>query len=366
MILCSNPKEQYETHKKEIKSAISRVLSGNQYIRGENVDAFEREFASYIGVNYAVGVASGTDAIFLVLRAMNIGHGDEVIAPSHTAIATIAAIYMSGAKPVLVDVDPKIYTLSLKAFEHAITDKTKAVVPVHIYGKSVNMDEVCSVANRYGLKILEDCAQAHGAYFEGKRLGSIGDAGCFSFYPTKNLGALGDGGMVVAKDKKLSNRVRSLAQYGWDENRVSKESGWNSRLDEIQAAILRVKLPHLDMDNKRRREVALKYNEGLSGLPIDFQEICDSQSHVYHLYVIETMDRNNLIDYLKTREIIAGIHYPVPVHQQPAYSKFSTAKNSLLNTERLVDRVISLPIYPELSLVDQKKVISAIRDFFRK
>lgn len=366
MIYCSNPGAQYKSYKNDIENAISRVLSSNQYLLGENVAAFEQEFAAFIGTDHAVGVSSGTDALFLALRVFDISSGDEVIAPSHTAVATVAAIGLTGANPVLVDVEPTFYTLDPKAMEKAVTAKTRAVIAVHLYGQPADLDGIRSVAHRHNLKIIEDCAQAHGACFGGRRVGSMGDMGCFSFYPTKNLGALGDGGMVVTKDKTLAHRVRRLAQYGWDENRISQEAGWNSRLDEIQAAVLRVKLPHLDEDNGRRRAVACKYDEGLKGLPIDLPEIRDNENHVYHLYVIESDRRNELIEYLKTKEIFAGIHYSVPVHQHPAYADAMPTGYTLANTERLVHRILSLPIYPELSEEDQDQVIFAIREFFQK
>jgi dTDP-4-amino-4,6-dideoxygalactose transaminase len=363
MILCSNPRAQFESYKSDIENAINQVLSGNQYILGENVGAFEREFADYVGVDHAIGVASGTDALCLALRALDVGPGTEVIAPSHTAVATVAAIGMAGAIPVLVDVEPGYYTLSPKAVELAVTDRTRAVIAVHLYGKPADMDAILEIARRHELKIIEDCAQAHGALYAGQRVGSIGAIGCFSFYPTKNLGALGDGGMVVTKSKALSSRVCRLAQYGWDENRISREAGWNSRLDEIQAAVLCVKLPHLDRDNERRCAVAQKYNEGLNGLPIALPEICDNENNVYHLYVIESDRRNDLVDYLKTRKIYAGIHYPVPVHKMPAYADCLPIGANLSQTEALADRVLSLPMYPELTENEQDEVISTIRGF---
>ena len=365
MILCSNPRAQYESYKTAIESAIRQVLSGSQYILGNNVRLFEREFAAYVGAEHAIGVGSGTDAIFLVLRAMDIGSGDEVIAPSHTAVATIASICMSGAKPVLVDVGPENYTLDPESVKKAISDKTKAMIPVHLYGHPADMDRLCSIASQHDLKVIEDCAQAHGAYSGNLRVGSIGDAGCFSFYPTKNLGALGDGGMVVTKDSVLSGRIRRLTQYGWDENRISHESGWNSRLDEIQAAVLRVKLPYLDRDNEKRLTIARRYNEGLKNLPVGLPSIYENKKHVYHLYVIECDRRNDLLEYLKAQDIFAGIHYTFPVHQHPAYSHYVMPEANFKNTDRLIHRILSLPIYPEFDIEDQNRVISAIEAFYQ-
>jgi dTDP-4-amino-4,6-dideoxygalactose transaminase len=286
-----------------------------------------------------------------------------VIAPSHTAVATVAAIRLAEATPVLVDVDPGYYTLSPRAVEQAVTDRTRAVIAVHLYGQPAGIDEILDVAKRHKLKTIEDCAQAHGALYADQRVGSLGDIGCLSFYPTKNIGALGDGGMVVTKNKALSDRVRRLAQYGWDENRISLESGWNSQLGKIQAAILRVKLPHLDRDNERRCVVARNYNEGLKGLPIDLPEARGHENHVYHLYVIQSDHRNDLLDYLKTKEIFPGIHYPVPVHKMPAYADCLPAGFNFSQTDILSDRVLSLPIYPELTEDEQDQVISAIRGF---
>jgi dTDP-4-amino-4,6-dideoxygalactose transaminase len=363
MILCSNPKAQFESYKNDIENAIDQVLSRSQYILGENVCAFEREFSDYVGVGHAIGVASGTDALCLALRALDIGPGAEVIAPSHTAVATVAAIGMAGASPVLVDVDSGSYTLSPEAVRQEITDRTRAVIAVHLYGQPVNMNEILDITKRHKLKVIEDCAQAHGARYADRMVGSIGDIGCFSFYPTKNLGALGDGGMVVTKSKELSERVRRLAQYGWDKNRVSQEMGWNSRLNEIQASVLRVKLPHLDRDNKKRRTIAQRYNEELKGLPICLPEIGDHENHVRHLYVIESDHRKDLLEYLKTKEIIAGIHYPVPVHKMPAYADCLPPGANLSHTDALASRVLSLPIYPELTKNEQDHVISAIRGF---
>jgi dTDP-4-amino-4,6-dideoxygalactose transaminase len=364
MILCSNPKAQFESYKSDIEAAIAQVLAGNQYILGENVVTFEHDFADYVGVDHAIGVASGTDALCLAIRALGLGPGTEVIAPSHTAVATVAAIVMAGATPVLVDVAPGYFTLSPEYVEQAVSDRTRAVIAVHLYGQPADMNGIIDVAKRNELKIIEDCSQAHGALYAGQRVGSLGDIGCFSFYPTKNLGALGDGGMIVTKDKGLSSRVRRLAQYGWDENRISLESGWNSRLDEIQAAVLCVKLPHLDRDNGRRLAVARRYNEGLNGLPVDLPEICNNGNYVHHLYVIKSERRNDLLDYLKTKEIFAGIHYPVPVHKMPAYADCIPVGANQSHTDALASRVLSLPIYPELTENEQNEVISALRGFY--
>ena len=269
MIHSSNPKAQYLAHKDEIDSAIQGVLSKGQLILGENVYAFEKEFSEYIGSKYSIGVGNGTDALFLAMRAMEFGPGDEVIAPSHTATATIASIAMTGATPVLTDVNPVHHTLDPSSISKAITPNTKGVMAVHMYGQPADMDKILDITRQNGLKLIEDCAQAPGAIYKNRRVGSIGDVGCFSFYPTKNLGALGDGGAVVTSDTFLAEKIRKLRQYGWDEKRVSQYIGLNSRLDELQAAVLRVKLKYLEKDNARRVVLANKYKEALNHLPLD-------------------------------------------------------------------------------------------------
>jgi len=364
VIFFSNPKAQYNTHKKEIDVAFEKVLSSTRFILGENVTSFEEEFAKYIGVDHAVGVGNGTDALCLALRALDIGPGKEVIAPSHTAVATVAAIGMAGAIPVLVDVDPNYYTMSSEAVEKAITSRTCAVIAVHLYGQPAGMNEILGIAKRHKLKVIEDCAQAHGALYADQRVGSIGDIGCFSFYPTKNLGAIGDGGMVVTKDKSLSSRVRRLAQYGWDEHQISQEPGWNSRLDELQAAVLRVKLRHLDADTEKRRSIARKYNEAFQDSPVVCPLVRDGCSHVHHLYVITVDKRDELIQFLRKNNIVAGIHYLTPVHKMPVYKHCLPTGVNLSQTDALADRVLSLPIYPELTDREQDQVISAIREFY--
>jgi dTDP-4-amino-4,6-dideoxygalactose transaminase len=363
VISFSNPQAQYNSYKKKIDEAIQNVLSGNQFILGKNVSSFEEEFAKYIGVGHVIGVGSGTDAIYLALRALSIGPDNEVIAPSHTAVATIAAIEMAGAIPVLVDIDPVYYTISPEAIKKAITRRTRAVIAVHLYGQPANMEEILGVAKKHDLKVIEDCAQAHGAVYKKKKVGSIGDVGCFSFYPTKNLGALGDGGALSTSNSTVASRISRLRQYGWNKNKLSEEPGWNSRLDELQAAVLRVKLPNLDADTEKRMVIAQKYTEIFQGLPITTPTVRDQCHHVYHLYVIAVNKRNELVKFLKNNDIIAGVHYPTPVHKMPAYSN-RAPKDNLIQTNKLADRVISLPIYPELTIAEQDMVISTIREFY--
>jgi dTDP-4-amino-4,6-dideoxygalactose transaminase len=334
---------------------------------GREVETFERDFATYLGVSHTVGVASGTDALVLALRALDIGAGDEVITVSHTALATVAAILATCATPVLVDIDPKTYTIDPTAIEGAITRRTKAIVAVHLYGQAADMDAIMPIARRNKLKVIEDCAQATGAMLHGKRLGSIGHAGAFSFYPTKNLGAVGDGGLVATNDRRLAERLRRLRQYGWNETRQTKEAGVNSRLDELQAAILRAKLPALDADNAQRIEIATRYDAGLAGLPMATPARRPGAQHVYHLYVIACARRDALGESLKNAGIVTGIHYPRAAHQHSGYrERVRVSKRGLSATQKAVRGILSIPIYPELPLVDADRVVSAIRSHFSR
>jgi dTDP-4-amino-4,6-dideoxygalactose transaminase len=361
MILCSNPKAQYLSHKEEIDLAIQHVLASGNYVLGENVQAFEKEFSAYIGTRYTVSVGSGTDAICLALRALGINSGDEVIVPSHTATATVAAIALAGGIPVFADVDPDYWTLDPVSVEKMITSKTKGIVAVHLYGQPADMDSLNKIAQQNELKLIEDCAQAPGAKYKNLRVGSIGNLGCFSFYPTKNLGAFGDGGAITTSDSEVAGQLKKLRQYGWDENRISQFPGYNSRLDEIQAAILSVKLKHLDADNAKRVALANEYEKKISSLPVKLPGKRPECSHVYHLYVIEVECREALIDFLKSHGVMAGIHYPVPVHLMPA---FAYTKLTLTHTERIAGSVLSLPMYPELDPKDQSHTANILKEFF--
>jgi dTDP-4-amino-4,6-dideoxygalactose transaminase len=362
MILCSNPKAQYLSYKSEIDTAISRVLDSGWYILGNEVRSFEEEFASYIGVAHGIGVGSGTEALHLALCACGIGYGDEVITVSHTAVATVAAIELAGAIPVLVDIDSDFYTIDPEKIKSAITSHTKAIIPVHIYGYPADMGPIVEIAEKHNLKVIEDCAQAHGAKYKEKRVGSIGDIGCFSFYPTKNLGALGDGGMVVTNNEKLAEKAKLLREYGWAERYVSHFAGWNTRLDEIQAAILRVKLKRLDEDNSKRVRIAELYSKELEVCDIILPKQRKDSTHVYHLYVIRSERRDALLAFLKEKGIGVSIHYPVPVHLQPAYRSLHGC-DKLPETEKITKEIISLPIYPELSESDIQTTIKTIMDF---
>lgn len=360
--MCGNPKAQYLSYKEEIDVVLSRVLNSGRYILGKEVDAFEEEFSRYISVAHGIGVGSGTEALHLALSACGIGRGDEVITVAHTAVATVAAIELAGATPVLVDIDSDFYTIDPEKIESAITSHTKAIIPVHIYGHPADMDPILKIARKNRLYVIEDCAQAHGAMYKGNRVGSIGDIGCFSFYPTKNLGALGDGGMVVTSNKELSKRAYLLREYGWTERYVSHFSGWNTRLDEIQAAILRVKLKHLDEDNSKRMRIAEMYNKDLGVSNIVLSKQRKNSTHVYHLYVIRSSKRNELLTFLREKGIGASIHYPVPVHLQPAYKSLYGCEE-LPETEKIAKEIVSLPIYPELSESDVQMIIRVIMDF---
>lgn len=361
MIYPANPKAQYLSHKTGIDAAIERVLNSGKYILGEEVNNFEKEFAQFIGTSECIGVGSGTEALHIALRALGIGPGDEVITTSHTAVATASAISLCGAKGVFVDIEADFYTIDPQKIAQAITNKTKAIIPVHIYGHACDMDKIMEIARSNNLYVIEDCAQAHGTLYKQQRVGSIGDMGCFSFYPTKNLGAIGDGGAVVTNNKELAQKSKLLREYGWERRYTSSYEGWNSRLDEIQAAILRVKLKCLDTDNKKREGIAEFYRQSLTLLPIILPKCGRHSSHVYHLYVIRLSDRDQLKDYLGKRDIQTSIQYPVPVHKQMHYMDNNT---KLPITEEFADEILSLPMYPEIETQELVTITAAIKDFF--
>lgn len=352
----------------EIDAAIARTLDSGWYILGRETAAFEEEFAAYVAsAGYessgqhvtCIGVNSGTDALRLALWACEIGPGDEVITVAHTAVATAAAISMSGATPVFVDIDPVTYTLDPAKLEAAITPRTRAIIPVHLYGHPADLAPILAVARRHNLRVIEDCAQAHGSTYQGRHVGTWGDLGCFSFYPTKNLGALGDGGAVISTDPALAEKVRLLREYGWTPQAryVSQIQGMNSRLDELQAAILRVKLAHLDTWNEVRREMAAHYARCLSTGIIKPVE-CEGCRHVYHLYVVRVPNRDAVRSHLAAAGIGSAIHYPVPIHQQPAYS--SHAGLSLPHTEQAASEILSLPMHPLMNAQQVEQVAEAL------
>lgn len=360
MIPVVDLRAEYGLVKAEIDAAVQRVLESGWYILGKEVAAFEEEFAAWCGVAGAVGVGNGTDALHIALRACGIGPGDEVITVAHTAVATAAAIALTGATPVFVDIDPATYTLDATRLAGAITPHTKAVIPVHLYGHPADLGEILPIARDAGLRVIEDCAQAHGAEWQGQRVGSYGDLACFSFYPTKNLGALGDGGAIVGNDPALLDRVRLLREYGWKpENRyISEIEGMNSRLDELQAAILRVKLAHLDGWNTHRRQLAEVYAAHLPDSVVKPVERPGCR-HVYHLYVIRSSDRDGLREKLRAAGVASGIHYPVPVHQQAAYDHLRPV--SLPVTEQAAAEILSLPMHSTLTAAQIEQVCAAIQ-----
>lgn len=361
-ILCANPLEQYRAHRGEIDAAVQRVLAGGRYVLGPETEAFEREFAAYLGLGHAIGVANGTDALHVALRALELGPGDEVITVAHTAVATVSAVDLAGAVPVLVDIDPATFTLDPAAVERAITPRTRAIIAVHIYGHPADMDSLLAICRPRGIRVVEDCAQCHGALLGGRMTGTIGDIAAYSFYPTKNLGAIGDGGAVATQDAELARRCRLIREYGWARRYVSEVAGFNSRLDELQAAILRIKLRSLEADNDRRRAIAAHYRERLDGLPgLTLPTERKDVRHVYHLYATLMDRRDEVMESLKGHGILAGIHYPVPIHLQPAYSGRVSASGNLPVTERVATQELSLPMYPELGLPNADRVCDAVR-----
>jgi len=349
----TDPKASYLAHKAEIDAAVQRVLGSGWYILGQEVQAFEEAFAVYIGIRHAIAAASGTDALELALRACGVGPGDLVFTVSHTAVATVAAIELTGATPVLVDIDPTTYTMDPRSLTRALDNlpggQPKAVVPVHLYGQPADMPAILEVAARHGMKVIEDCAQSHGASLNGLMTGVFGDMAAFSFYPTKNLGALGDGGMIVTDDSHLAEQVRLLQQYGWKQRYVSEIPGGNSRLDEIQAAILRVKLDHLERDTLRRCDLARLYNTLLDNTALTLPTSSSEARHVYHQFVIRSRQRDALATRLKQCGVCTGIHYPVPIHLQPAYFDRLPRVVDLSHSEQAAGEILSLPMFPQLT-----------------
>jgi dTDP-3-amino-3,4,6-trideoxy-alpha-D-glucose transaminase len=352
-----------ESLAEEVRAAALRVLQRGWFVLGPEVEAFEAAFAAYHGVEHSVGVASGTDAIELALRAAGVGPGDEVITVSHTAVATACGIERAGARPVLVDVDPLSYTMDPAAAASAVTPRTRAIVPVHLYGHPADMPAIAALAERHGLLVIEDCAQAHGARLNGRLVGTFGHLGAFSFYPTKNLGACGDGGAVITGDSRLAARLRRLRTYGQESRYRHVERGVNSRLDEIQAAILSAKLRHLDEDNRVRRALAARYDCMLEHVQAPRVRGGDGEVlHVYHLYVIRHPDRDGLASRLRDRGVETLVHYPLPVHLQKAYEDLGYRGRDLPVTERIAEEVLSLPMYVGLSNDDAERVGRAVNE----
>ncbi|MDP6686136.1 MAG: DegT/DnrJ/EryC1/StrS family aminotransferase [Candidatus Omnitrophota bacterium] len=357
-------KKQYEAIKDEIKSPMEKVMQSGSFILGEDVGLFEQEFANYCGVKYGVGVNSGTDALFLACMACGIKEGDEVIVMPYTYIATTLAISMTGAKPVFVDIDEETYNIDVSNIEKAVTKKTKAILPVHLYGHPVDMDSLLRVAKKHKLRVIEDCAQAHGALYKNKKVGSFGDAACFSFYPTKNLGAFGDAGIAVTNSEEIKSRLTSLRDYGRRGRYEHVIKGYNSRIDTLQAAILRKKLKYLDAWNDKRRENASIYTKLFKERKLDIILPCEAEyvRHVYHLYAVRVKNRNKVLEDLMAKGVRTLIHYPIPIHLQEAYKDLGYKKGDFPVAEKCCNEILSLPMYPELEAQDIKYVVDTMEE----
>ena len=365
MIPFSDPFASYKFHKNEIDQVIKRVLDSGWYVLGREVESFEKEFAAFHGEDFhAVGVANGTDAIALALRCLGLGNGEEVITVSHTAVATVAGIVQAGCSPVFADIEPITRCLCPESLKSNISDRTRAIIPVHIFGQPCDMTSIMEIARSNDLLVVEDCSQAHAAEIEEKKVGTFGNLSTFSCYPTKNLGGLGDGGVVLCPDSEKAEQLYQLRQYGWDKTRESLHVGMNSRLDELQAAVLRVKLKHLDSDNTKRRDLAGLYDERLGDLPITLPNQNSKEVHAMHLYVIEYDERDDLLSHLRKRKIGASLHYHLPVHQHQAYSKNILGADKLPNTEAFYQHNLTLPLFPELEKESVKKIASEIHAWF--
>ncbi len=354
-------KAQYDTIRPAIDASIQRVIDNTAFIMGKEVSDFERAFAAYCDAKHAIGVSSGTSALFLSLLGYNIGAGDEVITTPFTFFATGEAISQTGARPVFVDIDPVTYNIDPAKIEAAITPYTKAIMPVHLFGQSADMDAIDAIARRHHLLVIEDAAQAHGSRYKGKRAGGLGDAACFSFYPSKNLGCYGDGGAVTTNDDHLAARVRSLRDHGRTTKYEHAELGYGHRIDGIQAAILSAKLPHLDEWNAGRQRLAARYNELLADTPLVTPQNLPDVEPVYHCYVIRARQRDALLNALQTEGIGAGVHYPIPLHLQPAYRFLELEPDSFPISERAAREVITLPLYAEMTIEQQDEVVTAIK-----
>jgi dTDP-4-amino-4,6-dideoxygalactose transaminase len=360
-------RRQYQAIKSEIDSAIAGCLEHTRFILGPEVETFERNIAAYCGTSFAVGVASGTDALLLSLHALEVGPGDEVITSSFSFFASAGVISRMGAKPVFVDIDLETFNLLPREIEKVITSKTKVIIPVHLFGQTAEMGEIMELAREYDLKVVEDAAQAIGAKYKGKKAGSIGNCGCFSFFPSKNLGAYGDGGMVVSNDEEFANRVRRLRVHGFRERNFSAEVGYNSRLDTLQAAILNVKLKHLDSWTEARREKAHIYSEALKDCaqvktPLER----DHNYHIFHQYTLRAENREGLRQFLKEKNVGTATYYPLPLHLQECFKDLGYKPQDLSNSERASREVVSLPAFPELTETEQGYVVEAILEFYRK
>jgi dTDP-4-amino-4,6-dideoxygalactose transaminase len=356
-------KAQYQTIKPEIDAAMQRVVNNTSFILGKEVAEFEKNFAAFCHAQYCVGTDSGTAALHLALLILGVKAGDEVITTTHTFIATAEVISLIGAKPLFVDIDPRTYNIDPTKIEAAITPRTRAIIPVHLYGQPAEMDAILDIAHKHNLRVIEDAAQAHGAEYRGRRAGTIGDVACFSFYPGKNLGAYGDAGALVTNDAALADHARVLRDHGRSEKYAHKLVGYGYRLDALQAAILGAKLPHLDAWNARRREIADYYTELLTNTDIVTPYVPPHIKPIYHIYCIRSKNRDGLKQHLKARGIETGIHYPIPLHLQPVYQNLGYNAGNFPETEKAANEILSLPMYPELTDAQAQQIVDAIKEF---
>lgn len=354
---------QYRSISGEVDKAVLKVLESTQFSLGAEVDAFEQLFAPYAGSAHAVGTSSGTSALHLALLAVGVGPGDEVITTPHTFIASASAIDYCGATPVFVDIDPVSFTIDPAGIEDAISERTAAILPVHLYGQMADMDPICAIAERHGIPVVEDAAQAHGAEYRGRRAGSIGRAGCFSFYPGKNLGAYGEGGAVTTDDDEVARVVRMLRDWGAEEKYHHVLKGFNYRLDGVQGAVLRVKMAHIERWTELRRAAAARYDEWLDGTRVGLPEQVPDRRHVYHVYAVRTDDRAGLQGHLRDHGVATGIHYPIPVHLQGAFSELGHGRGDFPSAEAAADEVLSLPMFPEITEQQQERVVECVRSW---
>lgn len=359
-------KAQYNSIRDEVRAAVDRVLESTQFVLGDEVAAFEKEFAAYVHSEHGIAVNTGTSALHLALLAADIGAGDEVITVPFTFVATAAAIEYSGARPVFVDVDPQTYTMDPSKIEAAITPRTKAIMPVHLYGQPADMDPIIEIARKHNLLVIEDAAQAHGAEYKGRRIGSIGDLAGFSFYPGKNLGAYGEGGLVTTNNPEYARKIRMLRDWGQERRYYHEVKGFNYRMDGIQGAILRVKLRHLEAWTEARRAHAAHYNQAFEASGISFPIMASNKRHVYHIYAVRVSQRETLQELLKAAGIATGIHYPIPVHLQNAYSNLGYKAGDFPESERVANEVLSLPMYAELTDSQIDEVIHALIEALSK
>ena len=359
-----NLSAQHAALKGELLPALEKVLAGGHYVLGPNVAAFETEIAAYSGAQFGIGVNSGSDALTLALRALEIGPGDEVITTPFTYIAPAESIHQMGARIVFADIDPRTFLIDPREVSRRITPHTKAIIPVHLFGQAAPMDELRALAEPRGIPIVEDCAQAIGAQYRRKPVGSLSRAGCFSFYPTKNLGADGDGGMVVTNDEALAKKLRMLRVHGIERRYFHDLHGFNSRLDELQAAILRVKLPRLNDWNARRADIAAQYSMGMAGLPVELQRIAPGNNHVFHVYALLTDRRDELQQFLADRGVPTIIYYPRPLHLQKVYADYGWSEGDFPVAEAVSKRILPLPMYPELTDEQVEYVVRTVKEFF--